>query len=306
MGKQIIIHIGVGKTGTTTLQSNVFNKLKNVSCLGRPNHLDNVYKDFIYGVRLAEDYEFQQYTQAFTERVKNAEYNTVIISDENLAFDVASHVARRLKILFPDAHILITIRNQETALISRYSGHEYFLKGTPVDSRVKFISFDEFFDFHIKNHSTGYFRHVKYDDLTKSYASHFGGDRIHLLLFEEMVSNPEAFCEKLSVLTRIEKSILTDLLISNPKQRKSDTAGQHGYARLRSMIPVRSLQKYLPLAGQIISILKSQLQKGEKTQISLNDSRIKLLEGIYGQGNRDLAQRYNLDLYRHRYPGCKV
>ncbi|MCI5059444.1 MAG: hypothetical protein MRY79_00060 [Alphaproteobacteria bacterium] len=115
--QEIYIHIGVGKTGTTTLQNNVFAQLPDVACLGRPNHLDQTYKDFMYGVRLAEDFEVKEYTQPFVQRVLESSAQKVIISDEALAFDVSSHVARRLKELFHVIQVM-NIFSRERRLIA--------------------------------------------------------------------------------------------------------------------------------------------------------------------------------------------
>ncbi|MCI5059445.1 MAG: hypothetical protein MRY79_00065 [Alphaproteobacteria bacterium] len=170
---------------------------------------------------------------------------------------------------------------------------------------MKFISFDEYFNFHIQNHHTGYFRYIKYNQLAKSYAQHFGQENVNILLFEEMVKAPQEFCQKLGNFLGINSDDLFELFNKGPKQRKSDSSGQHAYSRLRSYLPVQTFKKYIPFSEQLIGFLSAQLKKSPKANISLNEDQLSSLERLYAKGNKKLSLEYNLDLSKYGYLECK-
>ena len=83
---KLIIHIGVGKTGTTSLQNNLFINLPGYKCLGRPNHQRYEYRNFFKGIMTAESYELDHLAIPFCEIVNSYLESgvSVIISDECL------------------------------------------------------------------------------------------------------------------------------------------------------------------------------------------------------------------------------
>jgi len=130
----IVIHLGLHKTGTSFLQAEIFPKIKNV---GFPRN-----GTFRYGTKIYED-------------------KLNIISDEELS--VNPHlppchinylgpeqrfvIAERLHSIFPDAKIILGIRNKDTWLRSVYS---QYVKGGGVHNFDSFISNDfdhRFLDF---------------------------------------------------------------------------------------------------------------------------------------------------------------
>ena len=121
MKNQIIIHIGYPKTGTTWLQNSLFPKIKNYTCVER----DFILKELI----LINAFEFneQKAQQVFYNQYGNDK--NVIISLEGFVGTTYSsdlngfyskEVAIRLKKVFPEAKIMIGIRNQLTIIPSTY------------------------------------------------------------------------------------------------------------------------------------------------------------------------------------------
>ena len=187
MGK-VIFHIGVGKTGTTSLQENLFNKLKNCANLGRPNHGNKLYQDFFYGITRAEDIDTNSYVELFVNFVKekSAQQPISIISDEGLQNSrIYSYSIARLKSFFPDSEILITVRNQLTAIRSYYSHEGYRLKQVPAAdefNRRKQISFNEFLDYAIDAHDNTYLHYLKYKSLLRVIEQHFPKEKVLSIL----------------------------------------------------------------------------------------------------------------------------
>ena len=91
---------------------------------------------------------------------------------------VHSHVAARIHRLFPNAQILITIRNQFTALQSHFLNHAFRLQLTPIDHRSPMIKFSEYLDFCTKRDELSFFNQIDYFKLANAYLHYFGKHRI--------------------------------------------------------------------------------------------------------------------------------
>ena len=99
MKKEVIIHVGLPKTGTTFLQNNIFKNIEEIN--------------YIYGFKLF----------SILKDGKN------LISDEGLygwtnppyPYDKSRVIAQRLKQLFPEAKIIVGIRNITTWKKSAYA-----------------------------------------------------------------------------------------------------------------------------------------------------------------------------------------
>ena len=128
----IIIHVGLHKTGTSFLQAEIFPRIKNVNYIGMLKYGTKIYDDKLN-----------------------------IISDEELSvnphlppchsdyFDSGQRyvIAERLHSIFPDAKIILGIRNKDSWLRSVYS---QYVKGGGVHDFDSFVAnvFDHrFLDF---------------------------------------------------------------------------------------------------------------------------------------------------------------
>ena len=67
MEKIVVFHFGVGESGTTSLQENLFNRLSKVACIDRPNGGTDLYRNFAYGVCKAEDYQLDDFILPFRD-----------------------------------------------------------------------------------------------------------------------------------------------------------------------------------------------------------------------------------------------
>ena len=131
--KNVFFHIGVPKSGTTFLQEVFFQNMENVDSLGRPFHVNETYLNFARAMNNAEDYQIKTLITPFVELVNNSDNDTVIISDETICNQITSITANRIAEAFPQSSIIITLRNQLTAIPSFYNNHDRFVMiGTPL------------------------------------------------------------------------------------------------------------------------------------------------------------------------------
>jgi len=97
---KIIIHVGLHKTGTTFFQNQIFNKIPNAKLIRRPNLTTQLHKSKMNIIS--------------SEALSGAPY---IISDAKIRFTIAD----RLKSCFPEAKIILGIREGKSWLKSLYS-----------------------------------------------------------------------------------------------------------------------------------------------------------------------------------------
>ena len=129
MTKQILVHVGLPKTGTTYLQRCVFPKLPNVFTVGRstPNH-NVVFDELEHRIRVQNiaQFDFELEQRRLAKEIDDANESTILWSREgffgtamaNLRdFTLQLEVINRL---LPSAKVFIVLRRQSDWLESLY------------------------------------------------------------------------------------------------------------------------------------------------------------------------------------------
>jgi hypothetical protein len=165
--KNIVLHLGLHKTGTSFLQAEVFPKIKNVSF---PRN-----GIFRFGTKIYEN-------------------KLNIISDEELSVNphlppchfeyLESNqryvIAERLHLLFPQAKIILGIREKKSWLRSVYS---QYIKGGGIHNYDDFVNQD--FD-------SGFLDFESYIECLKTYF-----DEVLIYHFEDLKKDPISFVKKI-------------------------------------------------------------------------------------------------------------
>lgn len=201
----LVLHVGLHKTGTTWLQESLYRPHSGTAfeysedrALLRGNFLVTPDAAFSPAVARAE----------FDEMFARAEARgcPVVLNDELLAAlpfrssFVRAGVTDRLAATFPNAKILLTIREQVSIIASSY-GH--YLRGGNTASLAEFL-------FRPKDEEARLWQpvmsmdHFDYDHLLSSYEARFGQGNVLIAPMEWMIANPEGLREKLSHLTGTE------------------------------------------------------------------------------------------------------
>jgi len=188
-----LIHIGYHKTGTTWLQERFFGRdpIFRViathpaidAAIVRPNSLD-----FDPAKALSDLGAGSNAAKASTGiPVMSSE----ILSGNPFTGARESHViAHRLRAMFPDARVLITVRNQMAMLSSFYKqyvrfggrlGHRDFFLAKP---EIEYYGFEA--------------RHLQYDRLIDLYAGLFPKGNVSVMLYEDFSRGPAAFCQQIA------------------------------------------------------------------------------------------------------------
>lgn len=197
-----LIHIGYHKTGSTWLQRNLFVNAAQGYCTpwGR---LTVIQSDLVTPNAL--DFHPDAVRDRLAPRLEQAgrEGLVPVITSERLSgsphsggFDSAM-LARRLQAVFPEARILIVIREQRSAIRSSYG--QYVKEGGAVSLRrylrppkqgvARFPAFER--------------SHFRYDRLIRLYLELFGPERVLALPFEWFRAEPEAFLEAIGAFAGV-------------------------------------------------------------------------------------------------------
>ena len=232
MSKRLLIHIGYPKTGTTFLQSEYF--------------------PFLESEEFKINYIPSRFIQSGLELIMNGipfidskaiilnliekymeEDSLNIISHESLIGAIfykslnSKLIAKRLKEIFPHAHILISIRNQVDICRSLYiqyiheGGHRkytdfYYASGL---NRPLFID-DQKVNLDI----------FKFEFLIKHYQNIFGQDNVSVLPFEQYIKNPNCLTNR---LTEVFGNI--HFLGKENKKKKNESLGKRQIAIARRL-----------------------------------------------------------------------
>lgn len=208
-----LLHIGYHKTATTWLQKSFFNSQE----YGFESPF--IFREIIEEIVMPHDFDF--YSKGAKDFFVTKINSTCdrgfmpVISAERLSghpfsggFD-SKIIADRLKETFPNAKVLIVIREQASAILSCYN---QYVKGGGVDTLSNyFLASEQYFSKRIPLFNLD---HLKYDRLISYYIKLFGSDNVLVLPYEYFVQSPVEFLNRILVFSNIDK-VIDNISISN-------------------------------------------------------------------------------------------
>lgn len=188
MDRNVIIHTGYFKTGTTWFQQVYFPKTSNIVFSNPANSSldDNLI------INRPFDFSSANVRDRIDELLPNTDGKTLVLSRERLSghpftggYD-AKIIADRLNQTYPEATIVLFIREQKNAIISTYK--EYVKRGgiAPFEKWIytherTIPSFQlDYFNYH---------KHIEY------YISLFGKSKVKIYAYEDFKNDPESFLQ---------------------------------------------------------------------------------------------------------------
>lgn len=296
--KNIIIHIGFPKTATTWLQKNFFPKVQNYEYF-----LPRVSNDEIIGV----DPMDPLYNPGKWKQKDN-----IIISNENflgvgrISGFIRIGLANRLKEIFPEAHIVLFIRNQIDLIGSEYS---WSVKNAGCTfGPEKFLRFK---NPHWHNAFAYKPHHLMFDRVINLYKQLFGDEHVHVFLYENLKENPKKFIERFS--GKLGMEVNTETVDYNPVNTK---------LRKRLLPIIRFLNIFtkpkilfrhhfisLPYLGELMPKIAKKLNSysafGKKQDSAdlLGSTLTNELSSFYKESNQKLINEHGLsDIKKYNYP----
>ena len=320
--ERVYIHIGVAKAASTTLQKQLFDQHPAINYLGTYptanlgndsdfiNHkskylTDPNLKKFHSNIVMLDEFEyhFSDNIEFFYNNIKpylskdhiNLFSNERFLAGFRCCTDIKAK-ATRIKQLFPNAKIIIIIRNQLDIIVSQY-------RDLPFDPRCvslgKPVNIDQWIEIAMENDYTNYFNCLKYYEVAKVYKEIFGIDAVEVFLFEDLVHQLDLFAEKLSDFIGID-STQTKVLLQNKHENRPVSNRFNRYRMLRRKLPQIKLRNYMPdyIHEQVIKFMK----KGKKRNYHISKTMNQSLTNYFGESNAQLQDNFSIELERYQYP----
>jgi len=207
--KQLWIHIGLAKTATTTMQRMLFSRHPQIGYLGK-NWIESERAKLalLHMARGPErKFDFQEIKSAFEELTQwyegaDSEKRILLLSEEDLTtfrFIDPQVCARRAKMVFPKARVLLLIREPIEWLQSMY-----FFRLS-----LRFPETLDGFNSWLKNGLERRFAgtdigQIQIGTLLDTYVSCFGAENLTVLRYEDLVSDGRVFILTLSELLGVD------------------------------------------------------------------------------------------------------
>ena len=188
-----LIHIGLHKTGTTWLQKNVFGSGQfgfghwNTELFERRKYRD-VWMDY------PPDFDAEKLREYFAERLTTPAGVLPVLSSEKFSgnpffggyerYDIAHRLAK----IFPEARVLICIREQRSIIRSSY--FQFINAGG-------MIGLDDYISGRDTRGPSFRLDHFRYDALLELYRTLFGAENVLVLAYEELRRDPLSYVNRL-------------------------------------------------------------------------------------------------------------
>lgn len=194
--KEIYVHIGYGRTGTTWLQNYVFPNLQNIVYHGKTREVFPEWIiDWSYLDRFKLNLEKQKELRKFL--YATGDWDKALVSSESftqtgLIYDQLD----RIKKIAPDAKIIVCIRNAVDMVISKYlrmKSAELILE------EDKILDICDFSDrpFDLTRRNRLYVNDFNYKNVIPYINEKFGNENVLVLRYESLEKNPISFVESI-------------------------------------------------------------------------------------------------------------
>ena len=328
--KNIYLHLGMPKTGTTFLQAWCFPNLKGIRY--HDHQINGLLDRIIYTNPIFLDLKR---TKQETERaLEGFREDRLLISNERLFGNMLTnyhdhlYLTRCLRQLFPGAKVVLVIRRQDELLesIYRQSLQSYYHQGINSFLNYRNNTFEDASDqLGLPNLDVKQINLHKY---VENYVEHFGRERVAVLPYELLRHDQRAFLDKLFAFIEVEPyypeedhqenrsyswlSCRIALLLNRFAWVQGDGS------RLLQFIPNKPFSSFLKRKAspsRFSSILRGIdrrltlrhfLQNGLDRMIYVERSIIsskkrKLILAFHGESNRALDEEFDLNLKRFGY-----
>ncbi len=302
---KVIIHIGYPKTGSTWFQNQFFPNIKNFQFVDKRQIKDN----FILTNSL--DFDPKVIRNKFSKPEKS-----LILSHELLVGGmihtggvngiITKEFANRLYSVFPEAHIIIFIRNQVDHIASAYN--QYIRDGGNFNINKylyqnSFNALNKFFFFS--------FDFLLFDKIISFYKILFPKSHVHIFLYEEFKTSPQKFIESFCTQFNFEIDLFN--LNFEPTNTSFRTYIKPIYktANLlyrRAVIHKTNVFKFDKFHQTVRFRLDAWNQHKifgpiETSQKILGNKNYQYIKDYYKQSNRNLIEQHGLDaIKKFDYP----
>lgn len=305
MSHKKLIHIGYHKTASTWLQHQLLNNPD--ANFERYMKKGQIQKHIVEPHPL--DFDAEAVKEFYETLVPENPEHVSVISSERLSgnphsggFD-SKEIAERLHAVFPDAKVLIVIREQIDAIASCYLqyvkfGGSFSLKDYLSPETKRGSAFIPSFSF----------KHFNYARLINHYIKLFGKENVLVLTYESFRDNPSEFCKQVTEHAGAKE--LEGLPFSRVRNKRISTFSANISRQLNKVFSKNmynhgalNLQRLRKLSNKQLVFFDSLLPKSfHKAWDKKHKSYIKdLIQGEYKECNQELSKLLDKNLEEYGY-----
>ncbi len=291
---QTVIHIGANKTASTLFQRQLFSKQDNILYLGEDCENYEDLKGLIHNIIHEDSYYYDEdLTISKFESLENEKHTHLVFSNEDIMGSRnPSLSADRLKKIFPEAKVLMIIRNQLNVFPSWYINHGAYLKNVPKSFWKQYVDIDSWLEYCFSFPTLSPVQAMNYYKYYEIYSRIFGEENILVIPYEEIFYSRENFCSKLSNLIGVSPNEIKKVLkIKNERPRNT---------QLKYKIH-KTFTLSNKLADKIYRLI-SRFDHSGPAEIKLSKKWHEKIYGEYERGNSLIAAKTGLDLNLFNYP----
>lgn len=324
MGKQrLLVHIGVPKSATTSLQFGAFPNHPDIRYLGKPFYDEQLGYEGSLATAELTDSLWKQDELEFDHVLAHRRFEVgiqprlgdnwlAVLSEEGLTQASAADrtlTAQRLIELCKDVEctILITVREQKNAL---FSGYQWIYA-----RRLTSLGFDDWIRY-CRSYSSYYgchndfpLRQYRYVRLVEAYIELFGREQVLVLPMEMLAKEPKRFFSRLEDFARIRRhwgAVGTPpLAIENRtpgwlgiRYQRTVKGMRHLYARLHGvpMVPSEALEE-VGIHGTVMHMI----ERIDSPMQPMSAETAAWLDDYYRADNAALGRHTGMDLQEYDY-----
>lgn len=307
MNGQLLVHIGYSKAGSSWLQE--YFRSQNSGFNHIFSHTNLLYENIVSPHPLS--FELSQAQKILLSHLESVDTNQVpVVSSERLCGHWASggydtkEIALRLKEIYPDANILIVIREQKSMISSIY--RQYVRKGgsrklndflfPPGSGKGRYPMFN--FDF------------LEYHKIISCYQNLFDKKKILVLPIELLKNQPLVFCNRIRTFSGLNE--LNELSFSVKARNEGISAFMANYKRFLNPLLCRDALNdysiyYSGYFGLLMVPVLNFVEKmapysiRNKVEQKLSDGIKSIIKDRYKISNRESEILADLNLSQYSY-----
>lgn len=307
-----VIHIGLPKAGSTSIQHNFFSchrELNYFSLRANGGAAPNQewFEGFFERLRLWDDINFN-----YEEEKSNIDHfvmpycanRSMIISLEGLTGRFGIGIggkAVRLKSLFPNFKILLIIREPFDLLRSMYMqdalnvNKRHFVRALP-DTFEQFIR--EALNF--PNHPLSPLTQARYGKMARTYRNLFGEENIKIIPLERLRDEPKKAVAELASWMGLSVSYSQNLYLSNTKilNKRKDMA----FVMRENLSRIRGYHRLPPFAKQGVAEVASRVIDVNKRYNTLSKDTERKAREILSEECKIIEEEWRIDIRAYGYP----
>ncbi|PLX72287.1 MAG: hypothetical protein C0615_12510 [Desulfuromonas sp.] len=316
--KGILLHLGLPKTGTTTIQRALFLQHPQIYYMGKVINKENRSKqkcrnDLVYQVleNILWNYN-KPVDQDKVERLVRDQLlpdvqpgQHLVASWEELgqlSTDRHIEMLKKAVAVFGRCRIMITLRNPLKMLPSEYlqnlKGH-YIKSAKPWMGPSTYLSIDDWYK-RRKMFGPKAAPLLNYPECIRASVELLGEENVGVFLFEELKENPAEYYRSICEFMAVETSIGIELTSQSHLHERIKEAQIDFLKGINSSWLKRYGTWLLPKKSRRRSF--NRFSGGEAAKTILPEGLVEEIKSAVGEGHRWLADNFDLPLERYGYP----